>query len=149
MRKLIYATYILIALGIFLVGCKDDDPTIRETTTDALINNNKPWIISGGSVTLDGDDVSNSFEGFEISFAQTTYTSSNGGDIWPEAIDAPWSFKGTDEGDASTIIRSDQIEVQIVVTKESQLLLTFTFYDVNGRINGISGNYIFDLRSGV
>ena len=77
MRKLICAAILSITFVIFLTGCEDDDPTSREITTDALINDNKAWIIDGGTVTLDGNDVSGSFVGFEIMFTGTTYTSSN------------------------------------------------------------------------
>ena len=132
-----------------MVGCKSDDPTARETTTNALINDGKAWTIDGGMVTLDGTTVTDSFVGFEITFTGTTYSSSNGGDVWPDATNAPWTYKGTDEANASTIIRADQVEVQIVVIKGSQLTMTFTVIDPDGRRQGLIGNYIFDLKSGV
>ena len=139
---------IIVLSGLLMVGCKDDDPTARDITTDALINDNKTWTIDGGSATLDGDDVTQSFEGFEISFNATTYTSFNGGDIWPDATNVPWSYKGTDANVATTIIRADQVEVQIVVTKGNQLIMTFTVTDPGGRSEGLVGNYTFDLKSG-
>lgn len=139
---------ILLVSGLLMVGCKSDDPTARETTTDALINDGKAWTIDGGMVTLDGNDVSDSFVGFEIMFSGTTYASSNGGDVWPDAINATWIYKGTDVNVASTILRVDQVEVQIVVTKGSQLIMTFTVTDTSGRVSGLSGNYNFDLKSG-
>jgi len=149
MKKLICLVIISISIGIFLDGCKDDDPTARETTTDALINDNKAWTIDGGTITLDGSDVSDSFTGFQITFTGTTYTSSNGGDIWPDGVNVTWIFDGTDQADASTIIRADQVEVQIQVTKGSQLIMTFTVTDTGARRSGLSGNYTFDLKSGV
>jgi hypothetical protein len=148
MRKFISAALLSITFVIFVSGCKDDDPTSRDIATDALINDSKPWIINGGTVTLDGNDVSDSFVGFEIMFTGTTYTSSNGGDVWPDGTNATWMYKGTDENVASTIIRGDQVEVQIIVTKGSQLIMTFTVTDTSGRISGLSGNYSFDLKSG-
>ena len=66
MKKLICLVIISISIGIFLDGCKDDDPTARETTTDALINDSKTWTSDGVTVTLDGNDVSDSFLDFQM-----------------------------------------------------------------------------------
>lgn len=147
--QLTFVAILLVAGGLLIIGCESDDPTARETTSDALINDGKAWTIDGGMVTLDGTEVTDSFVGFEITFTGTTYSSSNGGDVWPDAVNAPWTYKGTDEANASTIIRADQVEVEIVVTKGSQLTITFTVIDPNGRTQGLTGSYIFNLNSGV
>jgi hypothetical protein len=148
MKKLICLVIIFISFGVFLDGCKEDDPTAQAITTDALINDSKAWTIAGGTVTLDGGDVTDSFSNFQITFTGTTYSSSGGGDVWPDATNAAWTYDGTDVADASTIIPASQVEVQIVVTKGSQLSLTFTVTDAGARRNGLSGNYTFELKSG-
>jgi hypothetical protein len=146
MKKLL-CLVMLIVLGGLLAGCKDD-PTAWDTTTDALINDSKSWTIDGGMITLDGADVSNSFENFRITFTGTTYSSSGGGDAWPDATNVAWTYNGSDSNNASAIIRGDLVEVQIVVTKGSQLTMTFTVTDPGARRAGLSGFYIFDLKSG-
>lgn len=138
----------------FGIGCSTTDstrvPTAQETATDALINDGKPWIASGGTVTQDGGDVTNSFADFEISFTGTGYTSSGGGDVWPDGVNARWIFAGNDSEDASILIREDQVEVQIAVSKGQQLTLTFILLPAGagGRSSGLDGNYFFDLKSG-
>ena len=69
---------------------------------------------------MDGSDVTESFANFEIIFTSETYTSSGGGDVWPDGTGVQWIFKGEDPNNASTIIRIDQVEVLIVVTKGDQ-----------------------------
>ena len=82
MQKLTYFLIFSIAGGLFGVGCTTTEtprvPTAQETTTDAMINDGKPWIASGGTVIQDGNDVTNSFVDFEITFNGTAYTSSGG-----------------------------------------------------------------------
>ena len=153
MSKLKYFLLFLIWAGFFGLGCSTTEtprvPTARETATDGLINDGKQWIAAGGTITQDGSDVTNSFADFEITFNGTSYTSSGGGDVWPDGVNAPWIFAGNDPEDASTIIREDEIEVQISVSKGQQLTLTFILLPVGsgGRSSGLNGNYFFDLKS--
>jgi hypothetical protein len=150
MKKLIcLISVVFFSISIcFLDGCNNDDPSAWETTTDALINDSKAWTLVGGMVSMDGSEVTDSFVGFQITFTGTTYSSSNGGDVWPDATNAAWTFKGTDDSDASTIIRSDQVEVQIIVSKGDQLTMTFTVSEPGARTNGLTGYYTFELKSG-
>ena len=69
--------------------------------------------------------------------------------MWPDTTNATWMYKGTDVSDASTVIRVDQVEVQVIVTKGSQLIMTFTVTDTGGRVSGLSGSYSFNLKSSV
>ena len=153
MKKLAYFL-IFISPAFFWLGCSSTDepriPSAREIATDALINDSKSWTTIGGTVTQDGSDVTNSYADFAITFNGTAYSSTGGGDVWPDGVNAPWSFVGNDPEDASTIMRGDQLEVLISVTKGQQLTLTFNLLPVGsgGRSSRLDGNYFFDLKSG-
>ncbi len=154
MKSLTYFLIYFTAIGFFLTVCSPSEdprvPTAREIATDAIINDGKPWITVGGTVTQDGSDVTDSFSDFEITFTGTGYTSSGGGDVWPDGVNARWIFPGNDAEDASTIIREDELDIQISATKGEQLTFTFTLLPVGsgGRSNGLDGNYFFDLKPG-
>ncbi len=140
---------VLTVYGLNLMSCGDDDsgPSVQDTTTDALVNDGASWVIAGGRIIKDEVDVTDNFPDFEISFSGTTYSSSGGGGVWPEATSASWSYANSDPNDASEIIRADGIEVRIVVSKGTELTMDFRVTESSGRASGLEGNYTFELPS--
>ena len=147
MKKITCLIIFSIVTGFFFIGCEDPPPSAWDNTINALINDGKAWKVDGGMVSMDGSDVTESFANFEIIFTNETYSSTGGGDVWPDGTGVQWIFKGEDPNNASTIIRIDQVQVLIVVTKGDQLNMDFTVPEPGMKTKGLSGNYNFNLKS--
>ena len=77
---------VLLFAITLLSNCGDDVPTLPAVTAQDLakVNLSQTWEIgSNGSATRDGQDVSDGFSNFTLTFSSTsTYSSSGGGDVW-------------------------------------------------------------------
>jgi len=138
----------IIAIALFSFGCDgtnptpDADPTALELQLEALMNNNNSWGLTSGTVTKDGFDVTNQFDGFELNIKEFTYTTQNSLDTaWPGS--GNWEFVGENP---NKIERSDGVEITVNITG-SNLSLSYTVTNVGGKGNGIDGNYVFTLTS--
>ncbi len=138
----------LCAMFTFLNGCKssDDpvavDPFVQQTTL--LENNSKPWILSGGSITKDGYDVSSQFNGFELTITGSQYRTVNSlKDVWE--TQGSWSYHNNN---VNVLERNDGVLLTIKLINNE---LTVSFTDPKGssggKLEGISGDYTFNLVS--
>jgi len=162
MRKILnlFAAITLIGGLIFFSSCGDDDddtvsppnpPTAQEEVAMSLADGS-PWTpdTNTNAITLEGEDRTADFQNFTITFTETTYTSSGGGEVWPDASGANWTFVGEDGSQADQIVRPDGVEVDVSVSAD-QLILTFTIDDEGnpgGRTTGIGGEWTLRLDSG-
>ena len=87
------------------------------------------------AVTIAGVS-SNLYAGLTLSFTSTSYTTTNGGKIWPAS--GTWSFVGEP---GNKIKRDDGLEITIESINTSQLVLTFTWATTTsgGRVASLKG----------
>ena len=143
MKNLVWLV-LLFAITL-LSNCGDDVPPLLAVTAQDLakVNLSQTWEIgSNGSVTRDGQDVSDGFSNFTLTFSNTgTYSSSGGGDVWDTS--GSWRFTSSDADDASSItIGEIVISVSVSV---SHIQLQFSIPDggtgIGARTGGIDGNW--------
>lgn len=138
-----------ISIGALMVlvitscgGGGDDTPTPPEETpqeiAQALLEAN--WTIaSGGSITLDGGDVSNRYDGFALDIDDGTFTTTNAGDLFPAT--GTWSWVGTTDNQVTTGNGKS-----ITITELTSTRIVFSFQKTNGNVAaGVPGSYIVTL----
>jgi hypothetical protein len=133
---------VLIALVfafVLLAGCKGDDPSASEIMTNQLTVNT--WKVS--SVTVDGTDQTSLFTNMTLTFTSASYTTANGGVVWPSS--GTWTF--TDKT-ATSIVRNDDLEIDITEVTANSLKLSLTWARNTfepGRISSVAGNHVFSF----
>lgn len=146
--KYTFTITLLIAL-LTLTGCKDEgvDPEVAALNEQlvVLMNGGKSWVIgTAGSVAKDNVDVSSQFAGFKLTVGNKTYTTQNSlSHVWRTS--GTWGFQGNNP---DLILKDGSVEVS-VSHLNSNLTLTFTApgNSVGGRVNSVSGEYVFHLVS--
>ena len=131
---------LLVLLLTLLVGCAetnhDPEPSVQDKTRSKMIANH--WIIQ--AVKVDGVDRSLIYNGLTIRFGESSFETTNGGEVWPTS--GLWQFT---TADATIIKRNDGIEIQVEVT-EAMLRLTLQWAKTTyagGRQNSVKGTNIF------
>lgn len=121
-------------------GCKKSEPVNNAEITRGQLTGTQ-WKLK--SATIDDADHTISFAGFTLSFTSATYSTTNGGAVWPAS--GTWQFND-DTGRVITL--SDIGDVEIVLISNSALVLRFNHDNSTfgpGRTNSISGVHRFDL----
>jgi len=129
--------------SVGLIPPPDDDLPIsqREAFVEDLTSS--PWNVGeNGTVTRDNVDVSDQFVAFVLTFNEDfTYTSTGGGDLWPDGSGS-WQFV-SNTGIGEILVGG--VEMSAVVSA-SQLALSFNIADpegaVTGRVADLTGGYI-------
>lgn len=139
-----YYTHVSVALSIatlFILvsipGCSSYEPVIKVQVNKLLTTS--PWNMT--SVEVGGVDQTVVFTGLIITFSEETFSSSNGGAVWPAT--GTWVF--TDE-QATAFERDDGLIVTIQEITETSLTLALTWNETtvgSGRTKGVSGNNVF------
>ncbi|MEQ8926731.1 MAG: hypothetical protein RLO81_13000 [Fulvivirga sp.] len=118
------------------------NPAIHQVAL--LVNEGKPWVAQAESFVLkDGFDVSDQFEGFNITFSEGTFKTEN-------AISSAWPSEGNwqlSEQDLNTILRGDGVAMNTRIIGNT---LTLTFRaggPSGGRITSVEGESQFELIS--
>ena len=149
-------TFLIIALAsIVLSGCKKDKTVVEDPEGDqvALLSNSS-WAAT--AVTLDGisDPYTADFNSFVLTLTEgKTYTAAGVpalySSVWPAS--GSWDFKDTGAvlPDLTTIVRSDGLEITIVILTDTQFQMMFTYTtgsaNLGGRLNSTEGTYIFQM----
>ncbi|HEY5691306.1 MAG TPA: hypothetical protein VIS49_07620 [Cyclobacteriaceae bacterium] len=141
-----YHTHLSTALSIVTLftllsisGCNSYEPIIKVQVIKLLTA--APWNLS--SVDVDGVDQTSVYNGLIITFSDDTFTSSNGGAVWPAT--GTWVF--TDE-QATAFERDDGLIVTIQEITETSLKLALTWNETtvgSGRTGSVSGNNVFSF----
>ena len=154
MKKLssLLVAFFLCSL-IIMFSCKKPPPEPSKTDEEIQIEKlSKVWVPASGinAVTIDGVDVSTNWANFVLSMGDKAY-SSTGADqsnVWPAS--GSWQFGTLTDGsaDVNTIFRSGNsadIEMAISVS-ETSFSMQFDYdANVNGRLSGTTGNWIFNM----
>ncbi|MEM9679026.1 MAG: hypothetical protein AAF901_01780 [Bacteroidota bacterium] len=141
MKQIIRKASVVITIGLLcsqlaLQGCRDDDETNPQEIR--LQELSQTWVL--GTVTNDGNDVTSQFTGFTLTIDQFSFTTQNGGNTWPDS--GTYSFL---ENDLDLILRLDAVEINVVSLSAEALTITFQISQLNGRKQGVTGNFEFQL----
>ena len=141
MKKLLTLT-MLIALAQ-MIACDDN---VSPKSQDARLITATTWSHASVTHTTDGD-LSDQYQNFAISFSKKaengyegTFIISNGGYAFPENT-GKWKFH--DDWDKIIFDSGRQIEYDV---EENTLHLDFNVASPGGRVNGLSGHFVFDLK---
>ncbi|CAN0276684.1 unnamed protein product, partial [Phaeothamnion confervicola] len=97
------------------------------------------------AVTLDDEDVTEEFESMKITFDEDqTFTVQN-------PVGNIWTSSGTfelEEGsdDLFNLLRDDETLIQVSELDETALVFSIQFDSAPGRIKGLAGAYVFEMK---
>lgn len=119
---------------LLLIGCSKEEVTPNEKTEKLL--RAQVWELT---VTKIDGLVDAKYDGLTLSFGSNTYTTTNGGSLWPSS--GTWEFVNKK---GNKILRDDGLEITIISVNADQLVMSFywdkTIYD-GGRVNSIEGQH--------
>ena len=132
-----------LAFGLIFSSCKKDSPTPKTDEEIQLEKLSGTWVVSAAanSVTIAGNDVSSEWAAFELTISEGSFTSSGAGstDVWPTS--STWTFGS----EVSILQRNDGTDITVSVD-ETSLLMTFNYTVPGGRLDGIEGNWVFNME---
>lgn len=131
--SLIFALSLLV-----LTHCKEDDPQTETERISSLLQDNT-WLIQ--SVTIDENEETELFTDLTLSFTNTSYTTTNGGVVWPAS--GTWQF--ADET-GKIITRDDGLQIMIDEITKSTLTLSLSWSTTtlgSGRVASLAGEHQF------
>ncbi|GAB5525324.1 MAG: hypothetical protein Roseis2KO_31960 [Roseivirga sp.] len=136
MKRLIKNLLFVMVIGsLSMQSCKNDDPDGPSTLEEAYEKLSGDWSIeNGGSVLLDGQNVSLNYVGISLSFADGTYQTVNAGELF----DASGTWEWADDI-ARQITLGDGKTVTILELTETSFRFSFTFSGTGGVANGVDG----------
>ena len=152
MKKLSKSYFMAIAAILalsFSVGCSsnsDSEESAKDKQTKLLA---KTWNVKTdvNSVTLNGDDDTDNWPGFTVTFnSNGTYSASN---ISEQRTNTVWSNSGSwyfmSNTNVNTIVRDDGVVIDIMVD-EANLSMNFNYAQPNGRVSAIEGEWLFNMN---
>ncbi|WP_194777457.1 hypothetical protein [Pararhodonellum marinum] len=154
MKKIRLYPLLFLLLGYFVISCGDDngptDPakTPEERAIEALAGESSiTWRVNGGgSVTKDGNNVTQDFSSFQIRFINDkNYTTQNSNNLFDNS--GTWAFVGSnfDKIELSGNQPAAGREISFTQTG-NDLNLTFNVPVPNTRTEALAGNYVFSLK---
>jgi hypothetical protein len=142
--KIIILSAIVAGVAMLMSCGGGDDPSPQQQMTNQLVNGGEAWRASGGTVTVDGSNVTSDWSGFTITFTEDTYTTSGSlaSEVWPSS--GTWDF--ANETTTSNLQRGDGTSMNVSIDN-NELTITFDApWGINGRTTSIGGGYIFILN---
>jgi hypothetical protein len=138
LNELIRAVFTISFVSCLILSCGDESPEVETDRIRKLLTANT-WKVQ--SVTIDGADNSAMYTGLTLKFADTRYTTANGGVVWPAS--GIWTF--ADET-GKLILRGDDLEMVIDEITNAKLVLSLNWANTtlsSGRAMSISGEHVF------
>ncbi|OEK02997.1 hypothetical protein BFP97_16350 [Roseivirga sp. 4D4] len=131
-----YISMVFVLAVLLVSACKSDDgaPTATELAFERLAGS---WSMgTQGSIVLDGEDVSSNYPGFTLSFADGTYQTTNGGDLFRAS--GTWRWTG-DTGRLLILDTGEEVTINNLTLTEFE----FSFFHAGTTPvrAGIQGNY--------
>jgi hypothetical protein len=128
--------YLISAVLLTAFSCSTEEPSLQDKLKSDLLG--LTWSLK--DLKVDGVDQTTMYSGMTLQFTATTYTTTNGGVVWPAT--GTWSFKSPD---GTNILRNDGLEL-IVSVVNGTLQIEFTWPERTlgaGRTESLKGNHIF------
>lgn len=143
MKKQLYSVLIIILSLSFIMACegKDDgpqEPTAQELTYEKLAGQ---WSLpSSGGIMVDGVDRTLNYQGFNLSFTEGGYNTTNAGDLFKASGTWEWGNET-----ATQVVLDDGKIVDISSLAASRFVFNFTKSDGPVRA-GLAGNYVITVE---
>ena len=134
--KMALVSILFFGAMTWLSSCKSDDSV--DPKTQRLNELKATWKIS--QVVNDGNDVTGQYTGMTLTIDGLNYSTTNGGNPWPDS-----GTYSLNDNDLNTLIRNDNVEVTIDEVTTNTLTLSFNYTSVNGRVDGVTGDFTFSL----
>lgn len=133
----------IILVVVSLSGCgesgaTDPTPSAQDAIKEKLTANK--WNLQ--TAMVDGTDKTAVYQNLSITFTASSYSSTNGGSIWPAT--GAWSFNSVD---GTSIKRDDGLVITVDVTSTS-LKLSFAWSKntlSGGKIESVSGQHVLQF----
>ena len=130
---------VLIVLSLAACGSGGDDPAPSKKDEVKAILVSTTWKLQ--SVTVDGTDQTDIYEGMTLKFTSLTYTTTNGMPVWKAS--GAWTFTNDT---ATSFQRDDGVEVDILLATENSLKLGLLWDKTtlgSGRLESVAGDHVF------
>ena len=142
-KQISYLPLSLLFLFMWILGCTEDDPETTERD-DFIQRIEGTWVMDeNGLVTIDNQDITDLFLGFELTVESDLGYTTNIDDLSLEEF--PWSAFGSLElnDDLTELTREDGLVISIDINSdEDRLTLEFVMDDMtDGRIAGVIGSW--------
>lgn len=138
--ELILLIVVIIAI-LSSCGGKDDEPEMPSAQDLAFEKLSGAWTLdNGGSINLDGANVSANYAGFALSFTNGSFSTTNAGDLFPAT--GTWEWVGESTNQIRTG-RGKLVTISNLTTSNFQF--SFTKSATNSAA-GIEGNYAIVLN---
>ncbi|WP_268123305.1 hypothetical protein [Roseivirga pacifica] len=140
--RFIFLSLILVISASSCGGGGGDDPTEPEKTPQEIAQEifEGTWgIDGGGSINLDGTDVSDKYTGFTMNINNGSFTTTNAGELFPAS--GTWSWVGETDNQVTT---GSGKQITLSTLSSSRLVFTFTKTSSNA-MAGANGNYTVTL----
>jgi hypothetical protein len=136
-----YKTLLPALLLVFVISCKEDEPTAEAIFLGKIGHH---W--TSTSILLDASPVNGAFADFELTLGKNkTYNTVNGNaPIWPAS--GKFTVKAVSSTVGFNLLRDDGTEIEVEELTENKLVLKFHYDAAGGRRKGVTGNYIFELE---
>lgn len=162
--KKIFFLFLMATASVTIFSCGNDDDGPQKTATELAIEklageaSGLTWTVSnGGSVSRDGTSQTATFSNFEITFRSSssggrTYSTTGSAGLFDPS--GTWSIEGENNDRISLVGIQAASNVPINFSPNTpntnslnDLRLDFTISaPVNGRVAGLVGYYVFDLK---
>ncbi|MGW8122345.1 hypothetical protein ACV07N_06755 [Roseivirga echinicomitans] len=143
LRHTLRAVIFIMLAGLLSTACRSKDdspaaPTEQELTYEKLAGQ---WSIPAtGGIMVDGVDRSANYQGFQLSFTEKGYTTTNAGNLFKAT--GTWNWANTSTVNELTLDDGKAISIQSLST--SQFVFSFT---KTGSIKaGSSGSYTITVN---
>ena len=136
-----------LLMGVAITSCKEKTTTPKTAEELQIEKLTGTWALdlsAARPVSVDNNDPAQNWTGFTLTLGNKTYnanTSANLGNelVWPSGTGRTWAFA---PNDVRILDRDDGVEMTVAVT-DTSLRLQFDYSDTGGRLNGITGNWVF------
>lgn len=137
-RALSMSIGVIAFMSLSFCNQNNQTPSAQDIVKAKLISSN--WKMQ--SVNVDGVDQSVVYKGLTLRFTSTTYSTTNGGIVWPSS--GLWNFLNSD---GTMIKRDDGLEIMVAVTDTTlKLSLNWPITTLGGgRVISIKGQNVFNF----
>ena len=137
----VFAVLAFLGMALHLQSCGDSKPAQTAADKNKELMKAATWKLQ--TVTADGVDQGAYFKSMTVKFGDGTYTTTNGGAVWPAS--GTWSFT---DNTGTVFTREDGLTVSINNLTATTITLQLTWNKKtigSGRVESIVGSYQFNF----
>lgn len=142
-RIKINTALVLLMVSVLLIqACKNEDPQTEADKIRSLLMSGE-WNLE--TALVDEVDKTTLYQGLILSFTPTSFTSVNGGVVWPS--NGSWEFI---DASGEIFVRGDGLEITILTIDDSTLEISFTLSEGSlneGRQSSVAGNHVYTFSN--